>query len=383
MKTITILGSTGSIGRNVLEVISSCPEEFKIEGLTGRANIDLLQKQIDKFHPRWVAVADPEKGALLQERGKNSSVRILLGERGIKEVASKKVDLVISALVGSVGVRPTLEAIREGNDIALANKEVLVIAGAKVMAEAAQHKVKILPLDSEHCAISQILEKQERKDIKEIILTCSGGPFYGLPRDKLLTIGPREALAHPVWNMGRKITVDSATLMNKGFEVIAAKWLFDLGWEQIKVLIHPQAVVHGMVNLLDGVSLALISQADMRIPIQYVLNYPHRRVGGFAPLDLAQCSPLTFQGVDTGRFPALELAYQVGKEEGTLSAVMNASNEVAVEAFLQGQIRLPRIWETVERVVRKHRNIASPGWEDIWEADNWARDKTREEIKRI
>jgi len=383
MKRITILGSTGSVGRNVLKVISRYPQSFRIEGLTSRANIGLLEKQIDKFQPQWVAVADPEKGRILQGKTQNSSVKILLGEEGVREVASQKVDLVVSALVGAVGVYPTLEAIRRGNDIALANKEVLVIAGAEVMEEAAKNKVKILPLDSEHCAISQIVEKQKAEDVKEVILTCSGGPFYTLPQDRLLKIGAKEALAHPVWNMGPKITIDSATLMNKGFEVIAAKWLFNLDWEKIKVLIHPQAVVHSIVNLLDGVSLALISQADMCIPIQYVLNYPHREIGEFAPLDLVEYSPLTFQQVDLDKFPALKLAYEVGRQGGTLPAVMNASNEVAVEVFLQDQIKFPHIWEITERVVRMHQKITTPSWEDIWEADNWAREKTRTEIKRI
>ncbi|HIE43613.1 MAG TPA: 1-deoxy-D-xylulose-5-phosphate reductoisomerase, partial [Candidatus Omnitrophica bacterium] len=322
MKEITILGSTGSIGRSVLDIISASPHKFSVAGLSTCENIELLGEQVSKFNPKWVAIADEGKGEDFKKRFSGHLNEVFLGSEGIAELAEKKVDLVVVAIVGAAGTHPTLKAIRKGNNIALANKEVLVIAGKELIEEARRRRVRIFPLDSEHCAIFQMIENRKKEEVHKVILTASGGPFYNLDVSKFASIRPEEALSHPVWEMGEKITVDSATLMNKGFEVIAAKWLFDLDWDKIEVMLHPQAIVHSLVEFIDGVTLALLACPDMKGPIAYILNYPERIRGELKPTDLTKVSPLTFYAPDVKKFPSLQLAYSAGKIGGTMPAVL-------------------------------------------------------------
>lgn len=383
MKEITILGSTGSIGQNTLAVVSQLRDQFRVAGLGTRRNIELLKKQVDKFHPRWVAIADEEKGEIFKKNSKGLVEEVFIGAEGTRKLAGKKVDLVVAAIVGSAGMMPTLEAIKTGNDIALANKEVLVIAGKEVMEEAKKRNVKIFPLDSEHCAIFQSIEKNKKEEIRRIILTASGGPFYNYDVDKFSSIKAKDALSHPVWKMGEKITIDSATLMNKGFEIIAARWLFDIDWDKIEVVIHPQAVIHSLVEFVDGMTFAVLAHPDMKIPIKYVLTYPERTKGDFKPIDLNEISKFTFSEPDEVKFPALRLAYTAGKIGGTLPAVLNASNEVAVETFLKDKISFPQIWQVTESVMNKHKPKFNHGWEDIREADRWAREEANSIIEKL
>ena len=373
MKEITILGSTGSIGRNTLEVISRSPGQFKVVGLSTRGNIELLKEQVVKFHPCWVAVADEKKGEQFKKEWKGNLEEIFIGEEAITKLAGKKVDLIVIAVVGSAGLMPTLEAVKTGNDIALSTKEVLVIAGKEVMQEAKKKNVKIFPLDSEHCAIFQSTENRKQEEIYKIILTASGGPFYNYDVKEFKSIRAKGALAHPVWKMGSKITIDSATLMNKGFEVIAAKWLFDLDWEKIEVVIHPQAIIHSLVEFVDGVTVAILAYPDMKIPIKYVLTYPERTQSEFKPIDLDEISHLSFSKPDEDKFPALRLAYTAGRTGGTMPAVLNASNEVAVDNFLQDKISFPQIWHVAQSVMGRHKTKFNHNWKDILEADRWAR----------
>lgn len=383
MKKITVLGSTGSVGQNTLEVASQLHGQFRVVGMSTRGNIELLKKQVDKFHPRWVAIADEEKGEKFRKKFKGGLEEVLIGEEGVKELAGKKVDLVVAAIVGSAGLLPTLEAIKSRNNIALSNKEVLVIAGKELMEEAKRRNVKIFPLDSEHCAIFQSIQKTKKEEVHRVILTASGGPFYNYDLDKLSSIKAKNALAHPIWKMGKKITIDSATLMNKGFEVIAARWLFDLDWSKIKVLVHPQAIVHSLVEFVDGVTMALLAYPDMKIPIKYVLTYPERTEGKFKPVDLEKISSLTFFKPDEDKFPALRLAYTAGKIGGTMPAVLNASNEVAVETFLKDEISFPQIWQIAESVMNKHKPKLNHDWKDIWSADEWARKEAKDLIDKL
>ncbi len=383
MKEITILGSTGSIGQNTLEVVSQLHDQFRVVGLSTRRNIELLRKQVDKFHPRWVAIADEEKGEIFKKNSKGLLEEVFIGEEGVRKLAGKKVDLVVAAIVGSAGLLPTLEAIKSGNDIALANKEVLVMAGKEVMEEAKKKNVKIFPLDSEHCAIFQSIEGRKEDEIRKVILTASGGPFYNYDVDEFSSIKAKDALSHPVWKMGRKITIDSATLMNKGFEVIAARWLFNLDWDKIEVVIHPQAIIHSLVEFVDGITVAILAYPDMKIPIKYVLTYPERTKSEFKPIDLEEISQLTFFKPDEKKFPALRLAYTAGKIGGTMPAVLNASNEIAVETFLKDKISFPQIWQVTESVIDKHKPKFNHGWEDIWEADRWARKEASSIIEKL
>ncbi len=373
MKTLTILGSTGSIGRNVLEVVSNFPEKFKIVGLTSNRNVDVLIEQIHRFNPEVVGIRGRKEAEELKR--KFPSLKVEAGEEGIEEVAKQKVDLVIVAIVGIAGLKPTLSAVKKGNDIALANKEILVAGGKVFMEEVKRAGINLFPLDSEHCAIFQILDKFPQSDVKKVIITASGGPFYHLSPEKLCTITVEEALKHPVWKMGKKITIDSATLMNKGFEVITAHWLFDIEWDKIEVVIHPEAIVHAMVEMIDGTTLAFIAPPDMKIPIQYVLTYPEKVSSPFH-FTLTGFNKLSFFPPDERKFPALRLTREVGEKGGTYPAVLNASNEVVVEAFLAGEIKFPSIWEICEEVVSKHKSVLNPGWREIFQADSWAREVT-------
>jgi len=356
LKNISILGSTGSIGQGVLDLVRRFPARFRVVGLAAGQNIARLRDQIEAFNPVLVSVADEERaGDLIQSLPAGWGERIFFGQKGNERVATlPEAEVVVSAIVGAAGLLPTLAAIRAGKDVALANKESLVMAGNLVMEEVRRHRATLTPIDSEHSAIAQALAAGRREDLEKIILTASGGPFRTLSERQLWEVSPEQALRHPNWNMGKKITIDSATLMNKGLEVIEARWLFDVPVEQIEVVIHPQSIVHSLVEFVDGSLIAQMGIPDMCIPIAYALSAPMRIKTDLPRLRLTQCTGLTFFPPDYKKFPALKLAYQVCKRGGTLPAVMNAANEVAVAAFLSGNIPFPEIplvvAETVSRV---------------------------------
>jgi 1-deoxy-D-xylulose-5-phosphate reductoisomerase len=382
MKRITILGSTGSIGRNTLEVIKQNSEEFSAVALTAGRNIDLFERQIKSFRPEIVAVADKKTAAQLRRRVK--AVEILAGEEGISAVASyKDSDFVVSAIVGSAGLVPTLAAIRAGRSVGLANKETLVVAGEIVMREARRSGVKIIPVDSEHCAVFQCLAGYRKSEIRRIILTASGGPFFNRRKEELVNIGAGDALKHPNWSMGRKITIDSATLMNKGFEVIEACWLFGVSPEKVDVLIHPQSIVHSMVEFRDRGCLAQMSVPDMRGPIAYALSYPRRLNDPIRGLELDRIESLTFRKPDTRNFPCLSYAYEAIRSGGTMPTVLNAANEVAVKAFLDDRIRFNDIPVVIRKTIDGHIIKKISSLEDILVADGWARRAAASHIRRL
>jgi len=358
-KNIALLGSTGSIGKNVLKVVQQFPGRFRIVALAAGANIELLRDQVEAFHPQVISAASQEKAReLAQNLAPEWSEKIFYGPEGNKRVATvPEADTVVSSIVGAAGLMPTLAAIHAGKNIALANKETLVMAGDLVMSEARRNNVELLPIDSEHNAIFQALAAGRREDVHKIILTASGGPFREKNERDLWKVTPEEALNHPNWDMGKKISIDSATLMNKGLEVIEARWLFDIEVEHIEVLVHPQSIVHSLVEYIDGSVIAQMGIPDMRIPITYALSWPERLKTGLSRLNLAQCMDLNFLPPDFTRFPALKLAYQACKQGGTLPAVLNAANEIAVAAFLDKKIRFPEISlvvaETLNRIPRK------------------------------
>ncbi|MDD5454676.1 MAG: 1-deoxy-D-xylulose-5-phosphate reductoisomerase [Candidatus Ratteibacteria bacterium] len=383
MKEIIILGSTGSIGKSTLEVVSELRGQFKVVGLSACENTRLLARQVRKFHPKWVAIADKEKGERFKKNFRGSLDGIFLGSEGVRTLAGKKVDLTVIALVGSAGLLPALEAIESGNDIAISNKEVLVIAGKEVMKQAKKQNVKIFPLDSEHCSIFQVIDNQKKKEIRKVILTASGGPFYNCDKNKFSSIKIRDALSHPTWKMGSKITVDCATLMNKGFEVIAAKWFFDLDWDKIDVIIHPQSIVHSLVEFVDGTVFAVLSDTDMKITIKYILTYPNRIKGSFKTIDLSKIGKLTFSRPDEGKFPALKLARLAGRAGGTKPAVLNASNEIAVKAFLEGRISFPQIWKVCGLIMKRYNLNTAQTIPDVLRADEWARMEASSIIEKL
>ncbi len=353
-KCISILGSTGSIGRNTLDLVSRFADRFSVAGLAAGKNINLLKEQIAAFRPRLVSVADQglaeQLQAILPAGWKGE---VVWGGEGNEQVATlSQVDMVVSAIVGAAGLLPTLAAIRAGKDVGLANKETLVMAGRLVMDEVRRNGVKLLPIDSEHSAIAQALGAGRREDVARIILTASGGPFLQLPADQLCGVTPEQALAHPNWDMGRKISIDSATLMNKGLEVIEARWLFDVDLDRVDVLVHPQSIVHSLVEFIDGSVMAQMGIPDMRIPISHALAWPARLETGFSPLNLSECRDLSFAAPDTDRFPALQLAYDACRLGGAGPAVLNAANEIAVRAFLDGEIGFCDIAATVGQTIR-------------------------------
>ncbi len=384
MKKIAILGSTGSIGKNALSVIRSLGTGYSATALTTNSNWELLAEQAKEFHPRRVAIVDKEGGRRLKERLSDNSIEILTGEESIEGVVSDDgVDFVLSAIVGAAALPATLKAIEHKKDLALANKEALVMAGDIVTARAAKMGVSLIPVDSEHSAIFQSLAAGRRSELKRIILTASGGAFRDYPADKLDKVTPEQALDHPTWKMGKKITIDSATLMNKALEIIEAKWLFGLKAEEIEVVIHHQSIIHSMVEFRDGSVIAQMGLPDMKLPIQYALTYPERMPApaGTQHLDLAGLGKLTFEGPDLHRFPALRLGFWAAGDGGTLPAVMNAANEVAVEAFLGRKIRFSGITKTVEEVMHKHTINRKPTLEDIMTADLWAREEAENAIR--
>ncbi len=385
MKNISILGSTGSIGVNAIDVIWNNPDRFKIVALSACTNVELLRQQIERFKPMVVSVID-ERHAKELKKIMNPSIRteILFGKEGYREVATvQEADMVISAMVGSAGLLPTLEAIEAGKDIALANKEVMVMAGKIVVEKACEKGVRILPVDSEHSAIFQCIDGHSRKDIRRIILTASGGPFFHLSKEKLADVKPASALKHPNWRMGRKITIDSASMMNKGLEVIEASWLFSIPIDNIEVHIHPQSIVHSMVEYVDGSVIAQLGVPDMRIPIAYALSFPERLPRSEPFLDLLTAGIIEFFRPDFEKFPSLKLAYEAGKVGGTMPAVLNAANEVAVEAFLEEIVKFTDISKIIEGVIARHQPKEFFTLEEIFEADLWARGSAKKIIERI
>lgn len=376
MKAISILGSTGSIGVSALDVVSRYPDKFRVAALSAGSNTDLLAEQIRRHRPRIVSVIDEHRAAALRDNlGKSGPLPdVVWGEDGYKKTASvPEADIVLSAMVGAAGLLPTLQAIEAGKDIALANKETLVMAGEIVMGAALRKGVRILPVDSEHSAIFQCLEGRRNNRIRKILLTASGGPFLHLPRERFGEITVADALNHPNWKMGKKITVDSATMMNKGLEMIEAHWLFGADMDRIEVVVHPESIVHSMVEWMDGSVLAQMGVPDMRGPIAYALSYPDRLDGVTSPVDFARSGNLTFLPPDPARFPSLRLAFEAGKRGGTAPAAMNAANEVAVARFLAGDLGFTDIPRVITECVKRHRVIDSPEIGQILEADRWAR----------
>ena len=375
MKTLSLLGSTGSIGMNVLAVVRQFPDRFRVAGLSAGRRIDLLAEQVREFRPEVVSIADPaladRLAALLPP---DCRPEILTGAEGNRRVATLPVtDMVVSAVVGAVGLLPVLAAIEAGKDVGLANKETLVMAGRLIMAAVRAHGVRLLPIDSEHSAIFQALEAGRRQDVARIILTASGGPFRTASPEVLRTVTPAQALAHPNWSMGPKISIDSATLMNKGLEVIEARWLFAVDPEQIEVVVHPQSIVHSLVEFRDGSVVAQMGIPDMRIPIAYALSYPERLDLGLARLNLAQCGGLVFEPPDEERFPALRLACDALAAGGVKPAVLNAANEVAVAAFLDGPITFAAIAAIVAAALDQVAQADDLDLQAILDADRAAR----------
>lgn len=371
-RTISVLGSTGSIGVQTLEAARNLG--INICALTANRNIDLLEQQARLFKPRLISIGSSSDAAELKKRLEGFDIEVMYGLEGLKAAATiNAADIVVVSIVGIAGLIPTMEAIRGGKNIALANKETLVTAGSIVMSEAEKHGVNIFPIDSEHSAIFQCLAANRREDAKRILLTASGGPFRGRSKRELVDVTASQALRHPNWSMGNKITIDSATLMNKGLEVIEARWLFDFEPERIKVVVHPQSIIHSMVEYVDGSIIAQLGPPDMRIPIQLALTWPERSDNNFSRLDLFSCGSLTFEEPDTDTFACLRLAFEALKAGGTMPAVMNGANEAAVDLFLKGKISFLSIPEIIERVMLSHTVNTMPCLDDIIEADRWAR----------
>ncbi|MCP9448733.1 MAG: 1-deoxy-D-xylulose-5-phosphate reductoisomerase [Nitrospira sp.] len=376
MKSIIILGSTGSIGTNTLDIVQRFPDDFRVVGLTAGGNIEKLEAQIRAFKPQAVAVSSETSAALLRTRCAELPVDILVGEAGIAQVAAMPgAELVISAIVGAAGLVPTLAAIRSGKHIALANKEPMVMAGKLMQTEARKHGVRIFPVDSEHSAIFQSLEGHRLQDVRRLILTASGGALWPLTKEQLSDVTPERALQHPNWKMGSKITIDSATLMNKGLEVVEARWLFDIPESRIDVLIHRESIIHSLVEYEDRSVIAQLGLPDMRTPISYAMRYPERMPLDLPSLDLTEIGKLTFCKPDHDRFPCLSLGYESLRIGGTMPAAMNAANEVAVEAFLNGGIRFIEIPEVIRHTMDAHTHRDLVDLEDALEADRWAREK--------
>jgi 1-deoxy-D-xylulose-5-phosphate reductoisomerase len=373
MKNVVLLGSTGSIGTSTILVAEDLPGQIRLVGLAAGNNSELLLKQTLRLHPLAVSLRDPAKARDLQN-SLNNSTKVFSGQDGLIKLATlPEADIVLIAIVGTAGLQPALAAIRAGKDIAVASKEILVMAGSIVMSEARKHGVRVLTVDSEHSAIFQCLDGKPGDSVRSLWLTASGGPFRTTPLKDFPNITLERALKHPSWVMGRKITIDSATLFNKGLEMIEARWLFDIGMDRVKVLVHPQSIVHSMVEFVDGSMLAQISTPDMCLPIQYALTYPVRVRSSRVQTNLAKLGHLSFEEPDTERFPALNLARRAGEVGGTLPAVLNAANEAAVSLFIDHRISFTKISEIVARVMQSHSVIAQPDLDQILAADAWAR----------
>ncbi|MBI2650226.1 1-deoxy-D-xylulose-5-phosphate reductoisomerase [Candidatus Woesearchaeota archaeon] len=379
MKHISILGSTGSIGTQTLEIVRQFPNEFKVVGLTTNKNSDLLLKQIKEFKPKAVAIMDKSKADDLLNF---SSAQVYSGIDGLNKIATlHEADTVVNSLVGSIGIEPTYNAIKNKKNIALANKETLVAAGSVIMDEIKKNNVNLMPIDSEHSAIFQCLNGENIKEVSKITITCSGGPFKDYTKQQMENATVQDALNHPTWNMGNKITIDSATLMNKGFEVIEAHWLYGIGYGYIKVVIHPQSIVHSLVEFVDKSIIAQLGMPDMKIPIQYALTYPKRFQNSSKPLDLTEIKNLEFSEPDFEMFPCMKYAYEAGTVGGTLPAVMNATNEVAVHAFLENKIRFFDIQRLIRKMMDGHNTIKSPNLKDILDIDKLTKERTKSIIE--
>ncbi|MBS6023960.1 MAG: 1-deoxy-D-xylulose-5-phosphate reductoisomerase [Paeniclostridium sordellii] len=383
MKKISILGSTGSIGTQTLDVVRKNRDKFEVVAISANSSINLLLEQIKEFKPKYVAVYN--ENSAKQLKGiipRDIKIEVLSGMDGLVTISSlDEIDVLLTAIVGMIGLVPTLEAIKKGKTIALANKETLVTAGQLVMEEARKRNVDILPVDSEHSAIFQCLNGENKKEIDSIILTASGGPFRGKTKEELLNVTKNEALKHPNWSMGRKISIDSSTLMNKGLEVIEAKWLFDADAEKIDVVVHPQSIIHSMVQFVDSSIIAQMGCPDMKLPIQYALTYPNRLLNDFERLDFSKLNGLTFEKPDLETFPCLQLAYESLKSGGTYSAVLNAANEVLVNEFLEDKIKFYDIPYYIEKTLEAHDSIKKPTLEEILHIDKWSRDFVKKCIK--
>ena len=379
---VVILGATGSIGESALKVARDIPDRMEIVGLAANSNAKKLAATANETRAQSVCLVDETKIDILK-RELDYEPRIFAGQEGLLEIAClTNAEMVLVAIVGTGGLRPTLAAIEAGKDLAVASKEILVMAGEIVMREARENGVNVLPVDSEHNAIFQCLEGKNSSDIRRIILTASGGPFRETPRADFKSITPEQALKHPTWNMGPKITIDSATLFNKGLEMIEAHWLFGVEMQHVEVVIHPQSIVHSMVEFADGSTLAQLSYSNMCFPIQYAVTWPDRVPNTLPPLDFSKLSRLEFFTPRYEDFPALNLARRAGETGGTLPAVMNAANEVAVAGFLDRQVRFPDIWQIVEEVMNRHTAVAHPDLDAILEADQWARKEARGMLDR-
>ncbi len=377
MKRVILLGSSGSIGESTCKVARALPDKMKIVGLGVAKSTDRVLEQAREFGVEAVAVSDP-RAAEKVKKDIPKGIKFYPGEEGLtRMVEETEAEMVLVAIVGTAGLAPSLAALRTGKDLAVASKEILVLAGSAVMREAKKNQRKILPVDSEHNAIFQCLQSAKNQEVRKIILTASGGPFRQSSAEEMKKVTIAQALKHPTWSMGKKITIDSATMFNKGLEMIEAHWLFGLPMSQVEVVVHPQSIVHSLVEFVDGSVLAQLSVTDMCFPIQYAVTYPERRPSGLPPLDLPKLGTLTFEAPDEKRFPALRLAREAGEAGGTLPGVFNAANEVAVEAFLEGRISFPRIWEMVEIVMSSHSTQKEPDLAAIVAADQWARIQAR------
>jgi 1-deoxy-D-xylulose-5-phosphate reductoisomerase len=383
MKNVAILGSTGSIGRSTLEVIDNLKHMFDVTGLAAGRNLDLFQEQIEKFRPEIVSLESEENAAVIQSKFDANDVRVVFGQEGAEEVASySKNDIIMSSITGINGLRPTLAAVESGKRVALANKESMVVAGRLIQKMADDSGAEIIPVDSEHSGVFQCLAKEEMAGVKKVTLTASGGPFFNTSAEEMKNKTVADALNHPRWKMGEKVTIDSATLMNKGLELIEAHWLFGLDPEKLAILIHPQSIVHSLIEMLDGSVLAQLSPTDMKIPIQYALTYPEREKGLLPSLDLSQIGVLEFYDVDLEKFPLVNLARQALMENNSFSIALNAANEVVVEAFLREEIKFFEIPAVVAEVVEDHHAKEVDTVNDIFEIDRDSRLRTRNLLKQ-
>ena len=383
MKNLVVLGSTGSIGTQTLDVVREHPDLFHVSVLVANRSDELLEKQIEEFQPQLAVLSDEEAYNRLRQRY-SGKTELAGGRQAVIEAAAyPEAQVVVTSLMGFAGLEPTLAALEAGKDIALANKETLVVAGELVMAKAKELGRAILPVDSEHCALFQCLQGQDRKAVEKLILTASGGPFRGRKAEELTNVSKKDVLAHPTWNMGQKITVDSASLVNKGLEVIEARWLYDVSYDQIQVVVHPQSIVHSMVQYQDGTVMAQLGCTDMRLPIQYALTYPDRVASRFPRVDFYELGKLTFEKPDMETFRGLKLAFEAGRTGGTMPCIMNGANEVAVEAFLKGQAGFLDIYRLIEKAMEAGQVEYKPDLEQLLAADKWARDYTRKQLAQI
>ena len=382
MNNLVVLGSTGSIGTQTLDVVRANPDLFHVSVLVANRSDELLEKQIEEFQPELAVLSDEAAAMRLKSRYKGKTP-ISGGRQAVIDTAVfPSADVIVTSLMGFAGLEPTMAALEAGKDIALANKETLVVAGELVMAKAKEKGCAILPVDSEHCALFQCLQGQDRNALEKLIITASGGPFKGKKAHELTDVTISDVLAHPTWNMGQKITVDSASLINKGLEVIEAKWLYDVSYDQIDVVVHPQSIVHSMVQFRDGTVMAQLGCTDMRLPIQYALTYPERVESKFPRVDFFKLGQLTFMEPDLETFKGLKLAFSAGRTGGTMPCIMNAANEVAVEAFLKGQSGFLKIYDLIERAMDAGNVVYNPTLEQLLEADQWAREFTRKNLTK-